>query len=140
MDLTKSFTYLNKQNDKSMILKEVKAEFKVFQSKYLVLTKEVDRPDDFYYIDDDITFIIKLKNIGDKNICDFTLKDDIPTLINPTDSGFYEVITPIGDISFDDNCVVIEHINLSPGAEIEIIISGKVKDDNNLCSDEDIIF
>lgn len=138
MDLMKSFSYLNKQNNKEFLLKEVSTSFSIFNPKYLVMTKEVDRPDDFYYLDDDITFIITLENIGDKNITDFTLKDDTPSLLNPTESGFYEVLTPLGDISFEENYLLIEHLNIPPKTKIEILISGKVK--SQIDDDEMIMF
>lgn len=140
MDITKSFAYLSKNTDKSHVLKEVKTDFKIYQEKYITLTKVVDRPEDYYYVGDDITFIITMKNIGDKNIRAFTYRDDIPMIISPTDSGYYEVITPLGDVSFEDNYVVIGDIDLSPGMEIEILITGKVKDNDTKCGEDEVFF
>lgn len=138
-DITKSFATLYKNAVTEQLLNEICTTYKVFKKEYLSIKKEVDRPSDYYFLDDDITFIIKLRNTGDLNLRGFCLKDDTPSLINPLDNGYYEVITPKGDISFANNQVIIENIDLAPGEEMEILITGRVKDTNEIDTDLDEI-
>lgn len=133
-----SFAVLNKNRNSAYVLKNAQASFEVFQSDYIEISKTVDRPDDYYFIDDDITFIIKLKNVGNKFIRGFLLKDDAPSVIAPLESGYYEVISPVGNISFVDGDVYIENIDLEPNEEVEITITGKVKE--TMEEEKDITF
>lgn len=126
-NLIQSFTVLNRSLERPKVLNKVSTEFEVFKNEFLSFKKEIDRPDDYYFEDDLITYLITLKNEGTKNITNFTLRDDAPCNIAPLSNGYYEVLTTNGAVSFDENEIVISNITLKPQEELQISITGRVK-------------
>lgn len=126
-NVIKSVTVLTKNLESKKVLKDVEVSFEVFKSEFIELTKEVDRPNDYYFEEDKITYTLKLKNVGTKNIVGFTLKDDIPSRINPLDNGFYDITVDNGEVSFECGHLIISNINLMPQEILIIKILGKVK-------------
>lgn len=122
-----SLAVINKNLTSKRVLKSTQTTFEVYRPEYFSFTKAVDRPDDYYFEGDLITYILKLKNVGIKNLVNFTLRDDAPSNIDPLESGYFEVITTQGAISFDDKNINISNINLAPGEELEITITGLVR-------------
>ena len=112
-----------KSADSVKVLKEVTTEFCVFGGDVVDFSKSVDRPDDYYVEGDEITFTIKLKNIGEKSIINFTLKDELEEFILPFEEGF-RVSTTVGQITSYDNPVTVNYISLKPEEEATIVITG----------------
>lgn len=139
-NIIQSFTVMNKNLESKRVLNKADTSFEVYKEEFLRLSKTVDRPNDYYFENDLITFIIRLKNVGTKNIVGFTLKDDTPTKIDPMDNGYYEVLTSNGDVSFDTEHVIISNISLSPNEELEITITGVVKNLSDGYNDLDELF
>ena len=126
-NLIQSFTVLNRSLERPKVLNKVSTEFEVFKNNFLTFKKEIDRPDDYYFEDDLITYLITLKNEGTKNISNFTLRDDAPSNIAPLANGYYEVLTTNGAVSFEEKEIVISNITLKPQEELQISITGRVK-------------
>jgi hypothetical protein len=68
------------KNSEEKTLKQAEAGFSVYSEGVLELRKIVDKPEEYYVEGDQISFDIVLKNIGDKVITDFKLKDDMDML------------------------------------------------------------
>ena len=107
------------------VLKETGTEFCVFSSDVVEFSKTIDRPNDYYVEGDEITFTIKLKNVGEKRIVNFTLKDELEELVLPFEEG-YKVRTTHGQVQSYDKPVVINNITLKPGEEAMITITGVI--------------
>lgn len=131
-NIIKSFLNMYRHNESDETLKEADTSFSVFTSDVISIEKVCDKPDDYYFPGDTITFIITLKNLGDKNITNFTLKDDAVKVLDPMPNGYYEVLSPEGDVSFNLDEVVISNISLRPSTTIEIRITGMVKRDKEI--------
>lgn len=129
-NIIKSLLNMYRHEESSISLKETSASFSVFSSDVISIEKVCDKPDDYYFPEDVITFIITLRNLGDKNITNFTLKDDAVKILDPLPNGIYEVLTPVGDVTFNLDEVIISNISLSPGSTVEIRITGMVKSDS----------
>ena len=106
-------------------LKEASVEFCVYSGDVVSFTKEIDRPNDYYVEGDEITFTIKLKNIGDKRVVNFTLRDDLEEFILPFEEGF-KVHTSTGQIASYQNPVMINNITLKPNEEALVMITGVI--------------
>ena len=126
-NLIQSFTVLNRSLERPKVLNSVSTQFEVFKNEFLTFKKEIDRPDDYYFEDDLITYLITLKNEGTKVISNFTIKDDAPTNIAPLANGYYEVLTTNGAVSFEEKEIIISNITLKPQEELQITITGRVK-------------
>ena len=126
-NLIQSFTVLNRSLERPKVLNSVSTQFEVFKNEFLTFKKEIDRPDDYYFEDDLITYLITLKNEGTKVISNFTIKDDAPTNIAPLANGYYEVLTTKGAVSFEEKEIIISNITLKPQEELQITITGRVK-------------
>lgn len=126
-NIIKSFLNMYRHEESVESLKEASTSFSVFTSDVISIEKVCDKPDDYYFPEDTITFIVTLKNLGDKNISNFTLKDDSVKVLDPMPNGYYEVLSPVGEVSFNLDEVIISNISLAPGAVLEIRITGMVK-------------
>lgn len=126
-NIINSFLNMYRHEESVESLKEASTSFSVFTSDVISIEKVCDKPDDYYFPEDTITFIVTLKNLGDKNISNFTLKDDSVKVLDPMPNGYYEVLSPVGEVSFNLDEVIISNISLAPGAVLEIRITGMVK-------------
>ena len=125
MNKKTSLVKVLKNPDSVKVLKEVGVDFCVFSSDVVEFSKTIDRQNDYYVEGDEITFTIKLKNVGDKRIVNFTLKDELEELVLPFESG-YKVNTTHGQIASYDKPVVINNITLKPQEEATITITGVI--------------
>ena len=66
-----------------------------------------------------------MKNIGDKRIVNFTLKDELESCVKPFD-GSYKVTTSLGEVRSYANPVVVEKITLEPNQEMTVVITGTI--------------
>lgn len=107
------------------VLKEASADFCIFSSDVIEFKKTICRPDDYYVEGDEITFTVRLKNIGDKRIVNFTLKDELEEFVLPFETGF-KVSTSTGQIAGYNKPVVINNITLKPQEEAVISITGVI--------------
>ncbi len=140
-NIIRSILAMHRSIDSKEVLKSTETSFSVFTSDTISLAKTVDKPDDYYFPGDLITYIFKLKNVGDKNIKDFTLRDDCVSKIDPLPNGYYEVLTTNGEVSFTLDEVVISGISLAPGDELEITVTGVVRPlEASETTDEEITF
>lgn len=124
-----SLVKILKNAEGSKSLKEAAVEFCVFTGDVVDFTKEIDRPDDYYVEGDEVTFTIKLKNIGEKKIVNFSLKDDLEDFILPFEEGF-KVQATIGQIASYDKPILINNINLKPDEEAVITVTGLIGEIN----------
>ena len=106
-------------------LSTTQTNFSLFSTDVLEFTKTVDRPDEYYVEGDLINFTIKLKNVGDKRITNFVLKDELESCVKTFD-GSYKVNSSIGEIKSYANPVIVERITLDPSQEATITITGLV--------------
>lgn len=113
--------------ESKVTLKSQETEFNVFTPNVVQLERVVDKPNDYYFEGDTLTYIITLKNNGIKRISDFTLRDTSVSVLDPMPNGYYEVITTNGEVTFDLDEVIISNITLDVGESLEIRISGIVK-------------
>ena len=125
MNKKTSLVKVLKNPDAVKILKEAQTDFCVFSSDVVEFCKEIDRPTDYYVEGDEITFTIKLKNIGEKRIVNFTLKDELEELVLPFEAG-YEVSTTTGQIASYAKPVMINNITLKPQEEAVVTITGVI--------------
>ena len=123
MNKKTSFTMVLKNEDSVKVLKDVSVDFSIFSAETIELTKVVDRPNDYYVEGDEITFIINLKNVGDKRIVNFTLKDELEEFVLPIEDG-YRVSSTHGQIASYVKPVVINNITLKPGEVAQVVIKG----------------
>lgn len=130
-NIIKSFLNMYRHEEAEEALKTIEVNFSVFTPDVISIEKVCDKPNDYYFPEDTITFIITLKNLGDKNITGFCLKDDSVRILDPMPNGYYEVLTPVGEVSFNLDEVVISNISLESGSSLEIRISGMVKKANH---------
>ena len=99
--------------------------FSLFSANVLEFTKTVDRPDEYYVEGDLIHFTINLKNVGDKRITNFVLKDELEECVKPF-NGSYRVNTSLGEVKSYANPIIVEKITLEPGQEMNITITGAI--------------
>ncbi len=99
--------------------------FSLFGDNVLEFKKFVDRPNDYYVEGDLIHFTINMKNIGDKRIVNFVLKDELETCVKPFD-GSYKVTTSLGEVRSYCNPVVVDKITLDPNQEMTVVITGVI--------------
>ena len=123
MNKKTSAVKIMKSAESVKVLKEASTEFCVFGGDVVDFNKSVDRPDDYYVEGDEITFTITLKNIGEKSIINFALKDELEEFVLPFEEGF-RVNTTIGQITSYDNPVTVNYITLKPEEEAIILITG----------------
>ena len=71
------------KNNEGNALKTAEASFSVFSEGVLALNKFVDKPYEYYVDGDPINMFIIIKNVGDKTVTDFKLKDDLEDFIKP---------------------------------------------------------
>ena len=114
-----------KNSESVKVLKEATTDFCVFSSDVVEFLKEVDRPNDYYVEGDEITFTIKLKNVGDKRIVNFTLQDELEEFVLPFEAG-YKVCVTTGQIASYAKPVRINNITLKPQEEAIVMITGVI--------------
>ena len=107
------------------VLKEASSEFCIFSGDVVDFQKTICRPDDYYVEGDEITFTIKLKNIGEKRIVNFTLKDELEEFVLPFETGF-KVSASTGQIAGYQKPVMVNNITLKPQEEAVITITGVI--------------
>lgn len=123
MNKKTSLVKIFKSADSVKVLKEASTEFCIFSKDVVEFNKTIDRPNDYYVEGDEITFTIKLKNIGDKRIINFTLRDELEEFVLPFETGF-KVKAEIGQIASYDKPVMINNITLKPQEEATVTITG----------------
>ena len=106
-------------------LSSTETNFSLYKDNVIEFNKTVDRPNDYYVEGDLIRFTIKMKNIGDKRIVNFTLKDALEECVKPFD-GSYKVTTSLGEVKSYGNPVVIDKITLEPNQDMTVVITGTV--------------
>lgn len=107
------------------VLKEASTDFCIFSSDVVEFHKNICRPNDYYVEGDEITFTINLKNIGDKRIVNFTLKDELEEFVLPFEAG-YKVTTTTGQVGSYKKPVMINNITLKPQEEAVVTITGVI--------------
>jgi uncharacterized repeat protein (TIGR01451 family) len=123
MNKKTSLVKILKNEDSEKVLKEVYNDFSIFSKDVIEIKKKHNRPNDYYIEGDTITFTITLKNVGDKRIVDFTLKDELEDLVLPIDDG-YVISTSVGQIQSCNRPIIINNITLKPQEVAVITISG----------------
>ena len=125
MNKKTSLVKIFKSEDSVKVLKEASTEFCIYSGSVVDFTKTIDRPNDYYIEGDEITFTIKLKNIGEKRIVNFTVKDELEEFILPFETGF-KVNATSGQIASYEKPVIINNITLNPKEEATIVITGVI--------------
>jgi uncharacterized repeat protein (TIGR01451 family) len=106
-------------------LKKAEVNYSLFSEGVLQMTKSVDRPEEYYVEGDPINFTITIKNVGDKTITDFKLKDEVEEYIQPFGDNF-KVTASKGQIVSYANPVTVEGITLQPKESMTVRITGKI--------------
>lgn len=113
------------KNSNAGTLTSAETNFSLFGDNVLEFNKTVDRPDEYYVEGDLIHFTITMKNIGDKRIRDFVLKDEMEACVKPCD-GAYKVTTSLGEVRSYSNPVIVDKITLEPNQEVKVVITGTI--------------
>ena len=106
-------------------LSSTETNFSLYKDNVVEFIKTVDRPNDYYVEGDLIHFTIHMKNIGDKRICNFVLKDEMESCVKAFE-GSYKVITSLGEIRSYNNPIIVDKITLEPNQEMTVVITGIV--------------
>lgn len=114
------------KNSEVNTLKQAEANFSVYSEGVLALNKFVDKPEEYYVDGDSINMFIILKNVGDKTITDFKLKDDLEDFIKPFGET-YKVVASKGQIKSYEKPIIIEGITLAPKEEMTVKITGVIE-------------
>ena len=114
------------KNSEVNTLKQAEANFSVYSEGVLALNKFVDKPEEYYVDGDSINMFIMLKNVGDKTITDFKLKDDLEDFIKPFGET-YKVVASKGQIKSYEKPIIIEGITLAPKEEMTVKITGVIE-------------
>ena len=125
MNKKTSLVKVLKSADSVKVLKEASVDFCVFNGDVVEFKKAIDRPNDYYVEGDEITFTINLKNVGDKRIVNFTLRDELEEFVLPFESGF-KVNATTGQIASYDKPVMINNITLKPNEVATVTITGVI--------------
>lgn len=125
MNKKTSLVKVLKNSEAVKVLKEASTDFCIFSSDVVEFNKVIDRPNDYYVEGDEITFTINLKNIGEKRIVNFTLKDELEEFVLPFEAG-YKVSTTTGQIASYAKPVMINNITLKPNEVATIVITGVI--------------
>lgn len=104
--------------------KTAPATFTVGGEESIVMTKQVENPDQLYFPGDTINFVITITNTEDVAINNLVFTDDIPTSVLPPDGTNFTVATTSGTVTSDDNTIEIVNIDIPAGGTVTIIISG----------------
>ena len=115
------------KNNEGNALKKAEANFSVFSEGVLSLKKTVDKPEEYYVDGDQISMRIVIKNVGDKTITDFKLKDDLEDYIKPI-GDTYKVVASKGQIVSYTKPIIVEGITLAPKEEMTIKITGIIEE------------
>ena len=106
-------------------LSSTETNFSLYKDNVIEFNKTVDRPNDYYVEGDLIHFTIKMKNIGDKRIVNFVLKDALEECVKPFD-GSYKVTTSLGEVKSYSNPIIVDKITLEPSQEMTVVITGNI--------------
>ena len=107
-----------------MIVTVPPATFTVGGEESIVMTKQVENPDQLYFPGDTINFVITITNTEDVAINNLVFTDDIPTSVLPPDGTNFTVATTSGTVTSDDNTIEIVNIDIPAGGTVTIMISG----------------
>ena len=66
-----------------------------------------------------------MKNVGDKRIVNFVLKDELEACVKPFE-GSYKVLTSLGEVRSYGNPVIVDKITLEPEQEMTVVITGTI--------------
>ena len=99
--------------------------FSLYGDNVIEFKKFVDRPNDYYVEGDTIHFTINMKNVGDKRIVNFVLKDELEACVKPFE-GSYKVLTSLGEVRSYGNPVIVDKITLEPDQEMTVVITGTI--------------
>ena len=113
------------KNSNVGVLSSTETNFSLYGDNVIEFSKTVDRPNDYYVEGDLIHFTIKMKNVGDKRIANFVLKDQLENCVKPFD-GSYKVITSLGEVRSYSNPVIVDKITLDPNQEMTVVITGTI--------------
>lgn len=111
------------KHDEDLSLKKAEANFSVYSEGVLEMKKIVDKPEEYYVTGDTISFDIVLKNVGDKTITDFKLKDSLEDFVLPLNESF-SVTSSKGQITSYSKPIIIEGITLAPKETLTVKIKG----------------
>ena len=115
---------LFRNSTSSVPFKTAPANFTVGSEDSIVMTKQVENPDQLYFSGDQINFVITITNTEDVAINNLVFTDDIPTSVLPPDGTNFNVATTSGTVTSDDNTIEIVDIDIPAGGTVTIIISG----------------
>lgn len=114
----------------NIVLASSEVKYYIFDPSVVELIKEVDRPDDYYFPGDTISFTIRVKNNGNKILRKIKINDVLDDVIVPIKESF-EVITNNGEYIVADNVINVVNITLDKNEEAIITIKGKIKENLN---------
>lgn len=114
----------------NIVLASSEVKYDIFDPSVVELIKEVDRPDDYYFPGDIISFTIRVKNNGNKILRKIKITDVLDDVIVPIKESF-EVITNNGEYIVADNVINVVNITLDKNEEAIITIKGKIKENLN---------
>ncbi|MGM9971624.1 MAG: hypothetical protein ACI35W_04385 [Anaeroplasmataceae bacterium] len=119
----------------NITLKNASVSYDIYNEDVLDLNISVDRPDDYYFPGDNIIFMVRIKNNGNKTLRNIQFRDVMEDEIVPLEDS-YEVLTTTGEYVITDNIINVVNITLEPNEENIITIKGKIKeiinDKNNI--------
>ena len=102
------------------------ADFTVGNADSVIMTKQVDRPTELYFPNDEINFIITITNTENVAINNLIFTDNVDNEINPIDGTNFTVTTTSGTVVKSDRNIKIENIDLPASATVTIMITGTV--------------
>ena len=118
--------YAKKNNN---IIEDASVTVNVANADTLIMTKTVDKPNEFYFQGDTIVFTITISlpaSAGSK-LNGITCEDQIPSQVILPTTAPYGVTTTEGNIvPVAGNQVKITGINLDPGETVTITITGTI--------------
>ena len=104
--------------------KTAPANFTVGSEDSVIMTKQVENPDQVYFKGDTINFVITITNTEEVAINNLVFRDDIPTSVLPPDGTNFTIATTSGTVTSDDNTIEIVNIDIPAGETVTIMISG----------------
>jgi hypothetical protein len=118
--------YAKKNNN---IIEDTSVTVNVADADTLIMSKTVDKPDQFYFQGDSIVFTItiSLPASAESKMYGITFEDQIPPQVTLPTTSPYGVTTTEGNIvPVTDNLVKITGIDLDPGETVTITITGTI--------------
>lgn len=106
--------------------KTAPANFTVGNEESLVMTKQVENPDQIFFPGDEITFVVTITNTENVAVNRLVFKDTVPEVILPPDGVNFTVATTSGVVVSDDRTIEITNIDIPAMGTVTIMISGIV--------------